>query len=134
MKKSKALIINLILLFVVCLVFLTILEIVLRVTEEESKTNELLIFDNETLYLMRPNLEYHLIEGELDYNVKTNNDGFRDIDFENYLYKNEIILNLGDSMTYGKGVEVEETFSNLIEDQTEYSVLNLGVSGFATFQ
>jgi len=134
MKKSKALIINLILLFVVCLIFLSALEIFLRVTEEKEKASELLIFDNETLYLMKPKLYYHVIERELDYSVKTNNDGFRDIDFENYLYKNKIILNLGDSMTYGKGVEVNETFSDLIEEQTDYSVLNLGLSGFTTFQ
>lgn len=125
---------NLILLAVVCLIFLTIFEIVLRITEEEEQSNDLLIYDNETLYLMKPNLEYHVTERDIDYDVKTNNDGFRDIDFENYLYKNKIILNLGDSFTYGKGVEVEETFSDLIEERTDYSVLNLGLSGYTTFQ
>ena len=44
------------------------------------------------------------------------------------------VLVLGDSMTFGWGVEGDATFSRLLEEELELAVWNLGVSGYGTDQ
>ena len=44
------------------------------------------------------------------------------------------VLAIGDSMTFGEGVEAGETFSALLEESTGYPIWNAGVPGYNTRQ
>jgi lysophospholipase L1-like esterase len=74
---------------------------------------------------------------EADFWIKTNSHGFRDDAFrteENSSFK---IFSLGDSETWGFGVEREETYSDLLESRlvaggNNVDVMNFGVQGFDT--
>ena len=91
-----------------------------------------------------PGLKYELVPGMEKYsqgvNIKINSHGMRDdepLDGEAQLLCN--ILVLGDSYTFGFGVESEETYTNVLEDllsnhTTDQAVqaLNMGVGGYSS--
>ena len=74
--------------------------------------------------------------------VKINSDGFRDKEYSIEKLNNTFrIIVLGDSITFGWGVENNETFSEILEDKLNslnnginYEVLNFGVHGYNTLQ
>lgn len=72
----------------------------------------------------------------LDYNViyKINANGFRDD--KNYSFSKKIkrIAVLGDSFTFGIGVDNNKTFSKILEEKSGCEVLNMGVSGYSPSQ
>ena len=76
--------------------------------------------------------------GEFKVNITINSQGMRD--YEHKIAKNgaERILALGDSFTYGYGVELNETYSKVLESELkkgakqQYEVLNAGyASGYS---
>ena len=75
---------------------------------------------------------------QMDYSilVKINHEGFRD----NYTPQNvsdimKRIWMIGDSFTFGYGVEEEETFSSILQKYLPlYDIVNMGVYGYATDQ
>ena len=70
-------------------------------------------------------------EFEIEY--KTNNFGFRDEDF--LFDDKQKIFFLGDSFTFGEGVERQEILSALLEEKfSRFDVMNLGVPGYGTDQ
>ncbi len=74
---------------------------------------------------------------EADFWIKTNSDGFRDDAFRTENNSSFKIFSLGDSETWGFGVEREETYSDLVESRLVASgfnvdVMNLGIQGFDT--
>lgn len=74
--------------------------------------------------------------------IRTNSYGFRDFEYSLKIPDNTFrIIVLGDSITWGHGVEIEKTYTKLLESvlnarngQTKYEVLNFGVSGYNTFE
>ena len=67
--------------------------------------------------------------------INHNSSGFREIEFSELMKKKKRILFLGDSFAYGYDSEVNERFSNIIgKDLQDYSIFNLGVSGYSTDQ
>jgi hypothetical protein len=95
-------------------------------------------------YRLNPSVTWHMSPYRLNYQVAytMNNDGLND----RYDYAQEKpektyrILTLGDSYTFGIGVNTDENYSELLEDHLnkqavcptveKYEVLNLGVPGF----
>ena len=95
-----------------------------------------------------PNLVYELKEGYEGYfngliykirmtNIKISNQGLRDKEFEVRKPENTFrIVCLGDSFTFGWGVETNETFCKRIESylnansSTNYETLNFGIPGY----
>lgn len=68
-------------------------------------------------------------------NVRTNIDGLRHED--NHYTTNKIrILNMGASPTFGWGVNDDETYSSLLQQElgSKYEVINAGVIGHSSFQ
>ena len=72
--------------------------------------------------------------------VKINSDGFRDREFSVSKPLNTFrIIVLGDSFTFGQGLELNETFNKILEtrlnslnDGKVYEVMNFGVGGYNT--
>ena len=70
--------------------------------------------------------------------VRTNSDGFRDDEYPIAKGPRRRIIFLGDSLTFGWGVEQEQTFEHVIEQelnaQAPTEVINLGVGNYNTTQ
>ena len=62
--------------------------------------------------------------------IKTDNNGFR-IPLENFDYNNnlETILILGDSVSFGVGVDEKDTFVGLLRSKIKYNLYNSSVAG-----
>lgn len=74
--------------------------------------------------------------------IRINQDGFRDLDYPlkkgNNTYRIAVI---GDSFTFGQGVELNQTYPKQLEfllnansNNTHYEIMNFGVPGYNTFQ
>ncbi len=65
-------------------------------------------------------------KGEFDVEIKINQYGFRDVkDFK--LSRKEDIFVLGDSYSFGHGVEEDERYSNLFQSQIDSDVYNIAI-------
>src|SRR3989344_39134 len=74
------------------------------------------------------------IFGEYDVSVKINSFGLRDNDYNTRLSPNvKKILLLGDSMTFGYGVEQENSYPEILETLAggNYTFINSGVGGYS---
>jgi len=117
MPKLKNLGKNLLLLFVTILIFLFFFEIFLRVfyPQEIFPVN---IYENSPTrrYVLKKNFFGTHYHPEFTVHYKTNSKGLRDYE-HNYEKKNNTfrILVLGDSMTFGEGVEVNESYPKILE-------------------
>lgn len=94
------------------------------------------------IYQYDPTLSWELIPGSesrhktIDYDVgyKINDNGFRDNKDYSLPKKNKRIITIGDSYTFGIGVNNDQTFSKILEKETGCEVLNMGVPGYAPSQ
>ncbi|MCA9412959.1 MAG: hypothetical protein H6751_18850 [Candidatus Omnitrophica bacterium] len=88
-------------------------------------------FDEKLGFKIRPNLDYEFVNPDYDTHVRTNSMGFRDdeesLDSPRFLF-------LGDSFTFGWGVEEEEGFVSLFEKRSGEKSLNMGVPGYNIIQ
>ena len=76
----------------------------------------------------------HVTE-EFDVRIEINSDGFRGRDWERKRPQALRMLVLGDSETFGWGVDQENTFASLLaREHRDWQVLNAGVSGYGTDQ
>jgi len=87
---------------------------------------------------LRPDFRGKFVSSEFDISIRINEDGFRDQSFsEKNRHAKTRICVLGDSFTFGYGVEADETYSSIIK-KTLFSrgydaeVYNLGVPATAT--
>jgi lysophospholipase L1-like esterase len=81
-----------------------------------------------------PNVKYQFSTPEFSFSVETNSLGFRDHEFNTGGRAGFRILALGDSFTYGWGVEIEQSWPKILESQLRSSgldaeVANLGKPG-----
>ena len=118
-----------IIVFIITGIFCIILaEIILEVTYPQNKS---FIEQNQaTKYKGRPHMETTASSEEYTYNIKLNNGGWRDNDFILKKEKKRVLM-LGDSMTFGQGVNQDKIFPSLIENTLpEYEIMNLGFPGY----
>ena len=80
----------------------------------------------------RPGAELRHTSADFDVAVRINAEGFRDA--STAAAGQRPIVTLGDSFTFGWGVEEREAFPALLEEASGVPVDNLGVSGFGTGQ
>lgn len=70
--------------------------------------------------------------------VEINSDGFRDDEYPIEKGDRRRIIFLGDSLTFGWGVEKEETFEQILEDELDAiaptEIINLGIGNYNTTQ
>ena len=84
----------------------------------------------------KPNISLHYTVAEFDTVITHNARGYRSANIEPSRNPcNTRIVILGDSFTYGLGVQDDETFSALLDqNDTTREVLNMGVKGYGTNQ
>lgn len=92
---------------------------------------EIQMGDAELGYRMRPNLNL-VLQGhpEFAFRVETNSLGFRDDVTRGPVYA----LALGDSYTWGFGVEKEESWVEILQSQVGAEIANLGVGSYSSHQ
>lgn len=99
----------------------------------------------QEMYLSDPLLGHRLTPGQKAFThsfpVSTNSHGFRDREFPLVPSPSTVrILCLGDSLTFGDGVAVEDTYPKQLEKflngngRGSYEVINAGVAGYDTWQ
>jgi hypothetical protein len=88
----------------------------------------------ETGYRLRPGFTGREIatSGEFDVAVSVDAAGRRDHPHGEAAHPT--VIAIGDSMTFGEGVEVGDAFPAVLEAETGYRVLNAGVPGFCSRQ
>lgn len=106
------------------------------VGEFENRTSKNFVADPLTGWRMRPTTEFRWrIDGHWNH-YRSNQQGFRsELDFSRAASPNRIIL-VGDSFTFGTGVEIEETFGALLNIALGdgVTVYNLAMPGFGLDQ
>lgn len=131
---------NLILLISVIIIFLIILEILLRLLGAPvyGFEKDMFVYNELTGYRLTPGFEgLHSIYGK-EVSVKINVGGLRD-DMDHSYAKPEgkfRILVLGDSFSFGNGVTFEESYFSYLRqeikdgDRQDIGIINLGVPGY----
>jgi len=118
-------------------------------TTESEKPTHLIGFityntsNPKLIHVLKPNF-YQEFDGWIvklnrTTSIQINSDGFRDREFSIEKPDNTFrIIVLGDSNTFGQGVEIEETYSKVLENKLNsigdrnYEVMNFGVPAYNT--
>jgi lysophospholipase L1-like esterase len=130
--------------FILTIVTVVFAEAALRIYNmlftTEGQFRYVCTYDPYTGYFNKPNLRYHIKKNGYDFYYDTDKDGIRG-SRRPLEKKNEYrILVLGDSCTYGFGINSNRTYSALLEDKLikkyrrNIRVINAGVPGFDTKQ
>lgn len=139
MFKNKKKLKNFILLSVSIAIFLVLSEILCRFIIEkplETDYNLTIKSDNRLIrYKLIPNFTGKILGKD----IKINPHGFREFEYPQKKEENVFrIAILGDSLTFGYGVNLNETYPKILENKLKtlgnYEVLNFGVSGYNTAQ
>lgn len=86
-------------------------------------------YNDQLFYTMKPGIKGFFANAEFKNRVESNGQGLRDD--EGSLIQPAVIC-LGDSFTWGWGVEQEQTYPQFIEKHTGRKVLNAGISSYGT--
>ncbi|MEM7305734.1 MAG: GDSL-type esterase/lipase family protein [Planctomycetota bacterium] len=106
---------------------------VFRTGDFGPTTNPRYVVHDEALgWRYVPGADVRHATSDFDVGIRINAEGYRDATPP--APGARPIVTLGDSMTFGWGVEEREAFPALLEDATGVPVANLGVSGFGTDQ
>lgn len=88
--------------------------------------------DENLGWRLKPNFKGVAKTTEFSTEIKINSDGFRDYEHsspnDQATFK---ILGLGDSFTFGYGVELEETYLSLLEKYLKAEIFKIGVPGYS---
>ena len=105
------------------------------VGQHQNRPSRNFIADPDTGWRMRPNHEFSWITDGLSHIYRSNSQGFRaEADFNLSDARKHIVL-VGDSFTWGSGVEYGQTFGALLERESGQRVVwNLAMPGFAVDQ
>lgn len=101
--------------------------------------NDILEADAETFWRLKPNVEQKHLEGNiadsgpLSFVVTTNEHGCRAM--PSVSHRNKSVLFLGDSCTFGVGVDGHQTFAERLQTSLpEVQCVNAGVPGYSAYQ
>jgi len=131
---------NLLLLSTTIVVTLLICELIVRAIGYERMTTTPLTgfheYDGELGWKLIPNYRSQFVHRDFNVEVKTNSDGFRDDEYVHNKPENiKRVVSLGDSFTWGWGVENDEVYMQVAEsllDGVEF--INMGQNGYGTGQ
>ena len=104
-----------------------------------NKENEFKFFEYDSLlgWKNKPNAEGIFVMPDSTTLVKINSKGLRDKEYDyNKPEGIKRIIVLGDSFTWGYGVEAKDRFTEILNNKLpdNYEVINMGVSGYGTDQ
>jgi len=138
-KRFKSLLINFSVVFITTLIMLFILEIALRIFGNQGMYTLAQypreMFDYSQVTLMRPGFKGAFPRSELKGKISINSKGMRDVERSYEKNGSFRILGIGDSFPFGHGVELEESYLYLFEQnlKTQISrnieVIKAGVPG-----
>jgi hypothetical protein len=138
--NTRAILINLSLIFISTLSALFLSEIALRIIgfkplHVSPERDRFWKYDSLLGWIHEPGQEGIFETPQFRTVVRINEDGLRDRR-HSYESQNDIerILVLGDSFAWGYGVEESERFSQVLEKSLDVEVINAGVSGYSTDQ
>ncbi len=145
MERHKKLLSNILLLIGSVFFFFILAEGVTRLVMPNSVRLRLMHQPDERLgYRLVPNYEMRHQTSDFDNLIKINSEGLRDYehprDKDPDVFR---ILVLGDSFTFGVGVNVEDSYPKLLEtllnqnpigEGKKYDVINAGIEGYGTEQ
>ena len=145
MKKSKSLIPVFLLVICSVLSLFLLMGILLHLIPQNTLANVFKVFRNKNIYQNNGKLGYRLspylranFEGHL---LSVNSRGLRDREYDLKKKADLRILALGDSFTFGEGVEAEDTYVKVLEEilKSKYpdkkiEVINTGVPGYGNDQ
>lgn len=135
-KKTKNLVLNLTLFFIVFLISLALAEILLRLLLPQNLNYT--AFDGNLMYKHIPSLEFKYFRQEFSNTIKFNSKGLRDYEYEYKKNSNvQRVLILGDSFPEALQVSLNETFAKILEQKLSnkgknYEVINAGTGGYGT--
>jgi len=142
-SKSRDFFSKIVLLFCSFIIVLFVAEVVTRIVAPQSGTNKCrwLYKNNGILgYSMRENLDSIYKDRYRKYRITTNSKGLRSPE-TSYSKPDGVyrIVVLGDSFTFGHGVNDHETFSRCLDrrlnsGKRKYEVINAGVSGYGSWE
>jgi hypothetical protein len=130
---------NLTLTLATLLILLSVAEVVCRVAYSPENLNSAICFDSILGWRLKPGISYRSVDFQrhLDYLIKTNSLGFRDgeVALDKPAGRRRILL-IGDSVTFGTGVDSDWRFSDFMQRalNDEVEVINTGVPGWGTDQ
>ena len=90
------------------------------------------IKENVIGYRLRPNQRTIMSNGYFREEVITNKDGLRDVYDDNY--KNYGLMAIGDSQTFGYGINANHTWVEKLQNKLGVNVINTGVLGYGVAQ
>ena len=134
---------HILLVFVVSIIFTFFsLEIILRCSENFRLHKErvewlrsIMMYDPILGWKHVPNSQACSKSSEYEVCYKINSKSFRDKEHSYSRDKSYRILCLGDSITFGWGVDTQDRFSNILEKKlSDVEVLNMGVQGYGIDQ
>ena len=108
-----------------------------------AQSNDGIIWDSEVGYRLKPNSSHISVTGcqnflsksantSSKYKVETNELGLRDLYSQNF--DNPGVVAIGDSTTYGHGVESADTWVEILQEKLRINVINAGVWGYGVNQ
>lgn len=149
MGRLKSIVLKIILILGSCIFSLLILEMGVRIFVPVIKPR-IIVEKGSPLQVERklkygePFFEGVFLSAEYTTQIKTNSEGFRDIEHELNKPKGVFrILVAGDSFTFGLGVEANQTYPKLLEEvlneknknkEMRYEIFNMGIAGIGTLE
>ena len=136
-------------LFLSCLFSIGIGELTLRLVIRPGKTEKSLIqikvpeqkwtiYDSQLGWKNKPNTQAVLKRGEHQSQITIDSNGYRslgtDSEKSNHSKNEGTVFFIGDSFTFGFGVNDDETFSALLSQKINYKVVNAGVAAYGLDQ
>ncbi len=128
-------------LFVAAIVTATILELLTRAFLPQQEAMRWLVPDKRYGHLMKANFHqrYPFVGADCVMDVQTNSIGLRDEEVRPAEEGEKTILFLGDSFTFGYGVNIEDRFdtalaSLLAQSDRRYRLINAGMCAWGTVQ
>jgi hypothetical protein len=121
------------------LMLLVVAETVSRIAYRPENLGSVICFDPTLGWRLRPNVSYRSVDHQtgLDYLIKTNSLGLRDREFplDEPAGRRRILL-IGDSVTFGTGVDADWRFSDFMQRALgdDVAVINAGVPGWGNDQ
>lgn len=141
-KSKKEILTNLVVLLATIIICLIILELILRIAVDKPDACRLYEKKENIIYGNKAGLNITSLDKEYEVVYSINNEGIRDNkNFASNKEENELrILTLGDSFTFGMGLNKEDTFQDVLENKLKNSldkkveVINGGVNGYGAKQ
>ena len=105
-------------------------------TKHTSSKKPIVDTQNSGWYRLKPNQDRHVYFGKFKYRLLTDNNGFRvgPTSTKRDKYDNSrtpTLFLLGDSFTYGSGLNWEKTFAGILENNYNVNIINAGTESYS---